>query len=97
MKRKTLKRHSLSATRTEKLRESLTIAEEQGLLAGERTQIVRGRMPRALVARARQRTGIDSDTELLEVALASIAVADDYADWLLSRRGTVPPEIDLEF
>jgi hypothetical protein len=97
MKRKTRKRHRLSVTRTEKLRESLTIAEEQGLLAGERTQIVRGRMPRALVARARQRTGIDSDTELLEVALANIAVADDYADWLLSRRGAVSPEIDLEF
>ena len=97
MKRKTRKRHRLGATRTEKLRESLVIAEEQGLLAGERTQIVCGRMPRALVARARQRTGIDSDTELLEVALANIAVADDYADWLLSRRGAVPPEIDLEF
>jgi hypothetical protein len=91
------KHYRPSATRTEKLRESLTIAEEQGLLAGERTQMVRGRMPRALVERARQRTGIDSDTELLEVALASIAVADDYADWLLSRRGTVPNRIDLEF
>jgi hypothetical protein len=97
MKPNTRKRHSMSATRTEKLRESLTIAEEQGLLAGERTQIIRGRMPRALVERARQRTGIDSDTELLQVTLAHIAAADDYADWLLSRRGTVPNKINLEF
>jgi hypothetical protein len=31
------------------------------------------------------------------VALANIAVGDDYADWLLSRRDTVSPEADLEF
>jgi hypothetical protein len=41
-----------------------------------------GRMPEALVTRATKRTGIDSDTDLIELALANIAVADDYADWL---------------
>jgi len=45
----------------------------------------------------KKRTGIDSDTDLIEVALANIAVADDYADWLLSRRGTVGSEAELEF
>jgi len=79
------------------VREVLTIAESQGLLSGERTQVVRGRMPRSLVARAKSRTGIASDTDLIEVALAHIAVADDYPDWLLSQRGTVAPEVDLEF
>jgi hypothetical protein len=54
-------------------------------------------MPRALVARAKDRTGIASDTDLIEVALANIAVADDYPDWLLSKRGTAPREVDLEF
>lgn len=80
-----------------RLKEIMTIAESEGLLRGERTQIVRGRMPRALVARAKTRTGIASDTDLIEVALAHIAVADDYPEWLLSQRGTVPPEVDLEF
>jgi hypothetical protein len=75
----------------------MVIAEQEGLLRGERTQVVRGRMPEALVARAKKRTGIDSDTDLIEVALANIAVGDDYADWLLSRRGNVNPEADLEF
>ena len=54
-------------------------------------------MPEALVARAKKRTGIDSVTDLIEVALASIAVEDDYADWLLSRRGVIARETDLEF
>jgi hypothetical protein len=80
-----------------KLREVLVIAEQQGLLQGEKTEVVRGRMPRALVARAKKRTGIASDTELIELALANIAVGDDYADWLLSRRGSVDRGADLEF
>jgi hypothetical protein len=51
----------------------------------------------ALVARAKKRAGIDSDTELIEVALANLAVADDYAEWLLSRRATIDPATNLEF
>ena len=101
MKRKTASRPSrrsrLTPARPSKLREVMTIAEQEGLLAGERTQVVRGRMPEALVARAKNRTGIASDTDLIEVALAHIAVADDYPDWLLSRRGQVSAEVDLEF
>jgi hypothetical protein len=54
-------------------------------------------MPRALVATAKKRAGIDSDIVLLEVALASIAVEDDYADWLLSQRGAIDREVDLDF
>jgi hypothetical protein len=45
----------------------MTIAEQERLLGGERTQVVRGRMPRALVARAKNRTGIASDTELTPI------------------------------
>ncbi len=87
----------LGVTRSKKLREVMTIAEEEGLLRGERTQVVRGRMPKELVARAKKRTGIDSDTKLIEIALAHVAVEDDYADWLLSRRGVIGREADLEF
>ena len=90
-------RDRLSNARSGKLREVMTIAEQEGLLSGERTQVIRGRMPRALVARAKNRTGIASDTDLIEIALANIAVADDYTDWLLSQRGTIPAEVDLEF
>lgn len=90
-------RKSAGTSKPGKLREVMVIAKEQGLLRGERTQVVRGRMPEALVARAKKRTGIASDTDLIELALANIAVADDYADWLLTRRGTVDREADLEF
>src|ERR1700691_2836794 len=80
-----------------KFKELLVMAEREGLLDVGRTQVVRGRMPEALVSQAKKRTGIQSDTDLIEVALANIAVGDDYADWLLSQRGTIDPEVDLEF
>jgi hypothetical protein len=54
-------------------------------------------MPEALVARAKARTGVTSDTDLIQIALANLAVADDYPDWLLSQRATVDRNIDLEF
>jgi len=97
LRRKRAGNGGASLLRSGKLRDVMVIAENEGLLRGDRTQIVRGRMPEALVARAKKRTGINSDTDLIEVALANIAVADDYADWLLSRRGAVDREADLEF
>jgi hypothetical protein len=79
-----------------RLDEVMVIAEKEGRLRGERTELVRGRMPEALVARAKRRTGIHSNTDLIEVALANIA-GRRLRGWLLSRRDTVSPEADLEF
>jgi hypothetical protein len=75
----------------------LTIAEQQGLLRGGKALTVRGRMPSALVAEAKKKTGIQSDSKLIEAALANIVVADDYGEWLLAQRGTVSKDLDLEF
>jgi hypothetical protein len=75
----------------------LCIAQQQGLLSGARTITVRGRMPALLVERAKQKSGIPSDSKLLEAALANLAVGDDYAGWLLAHRGTVPKGLDLDF
>jgi hypothetical protein len=54
-------------------------------------------MPKALVRKAKAASGARSDTELIEIALANLAVADEYPEWLLSQKGTVAKEIDLEF
>ena len=83
--------------RRDRLTNVVEIAAEKGLLKGRRTMVIRGRMPEELVAEAKRKTGITSDSKLLETALASIAAADDYADWLFSQRGTVDPALDLEF
>ena len=77
--------------------EVMTLARQTGLFSSGRTEFIRGCMPKALIDKARANSGVKSDTELLEVALAALAVADDYPDWLLSRRGTISKDIDLEF
>jgi len=79
------------------VRGSLSLAEEKGLLDGPRTLVVRARMPAELVEEAKRKTGITSDSRLLEAALANIAFADDYMEWLSSQRGTVSANHDLEF
>jgi len=88
---------SVVSVKSERLKYVLIIAGEAGLLKGTRTRVVRGRMPEALVNKAKSRTGIKSDTDLLEVALANLAVADDFPEWLLSQKGTVNKDLDLEF
>lgn len=75
----------------------MSIAERQGRLSSGRTRFIRARIPEALVTSAKRRTGLNSDTELLQVALANLAVEDDYVDWILSRRGSVSREFDLDF
>ena len=80
-----------------RLGDALSIAEQQGLLSGGRTLILRGRMPSLLVERAKKKTGIQSDSKLIEAALANIVVEDEYADWLLAQKGTVSRDLDLEF
>lgn len=97
MRKKILSRASQAGGTTGRFRDALAIAKETGLLKGSRTELLRGRMPKALVAKARARTGIRSDTALIEVALATVAVADEYATWLLTQSGTVGKDLDLEF
>jgi len=72
------------------------MAETQGLLKGK-TQMVRGRMPETLVRAAKKNTGIESDTELIRLALETLANQNNYGAWLISQRGAIPPEIDLEY
>ncbi len=90
-------RKGVAFIKSERLRDALVIADQAGLLKGTRTKVVRGRMPEALVNRAKARTGIKKDTDLLEAALASLAVADDFPEWLLSQKGSIKRDIDLEF
>ena len=71
-------------------------ARRLGLLGGENGRIG-GRVRRDLVAAAKQRSGIASDTELLEIALSRLALEDDFGVKLLRRKGAIAPSVDLEF
>jgi hypothetical protein len=73
----------------------LETARELGLLGGESSRIG-GRIRRDLVAAAKQKSGIASDTELLEYALAKVALEDDFGTKLVRRKGRIARDLDLE-
>ena len=53
-------------------------------------------MDEALVVAAKARTGVESDSELLQLALATLAVGDDFGKWLLAQAGRLDPDFALE-
>ncbi|MEK9285424.1 MULTISPECIES: hypothetical protein [unclassified Bradyrhizobium] len=74
----------------------LETARKLGLLGSENRRIG-GRVCRDLVAAAKKKSGITSDTELVEYALAEVALEDDFGTRLIRRKGRVPNDVDLEF
>jgi hypothetical protein len=74
----------------------LETAKEAGLLAGVSSRIA-GRIRKELIDAAKARSGIKSDTELLEYALARVALEDDFGKKLITLEGRVPRDVDLEF
>jgi hypothetical protein len=74
----------------------LATVKDAGLLEGANGRIA-GRIRKRLVRAAKARSGIKSDTALLEYALARVALEDDFVRWMLTRKGRVPRDIDLEF
>jgi hypothetical protein len=87
---------SIEAQSNPRRRAILETAREAGLLAGISSRIA-ARIRKPLIDAARARSGNLSDTELLEYALACVALEDDFGQKLLARRGRVPKDIDLEF
>jgi hypothetical protein len=71
-------------------------ARQSGLL-GEKASRIGGRVSPALVEQAKRQTGIRTDTDLIEFALATIALDDQFAAAFKEARGTVDPELKLGF
>jgi hypothetical protein len=71
-------------------------AQRSGLLADKDGRIG-GRLSAALIEQAKANTGIATDTELLEFALASLALEDRFAETFEAVGGTVDPDLKLGF
>ena len=74
----------------------MAAAERSGLLH-EKGGRIGGRVSPALVAQAKAQTGIKTDTDLIEFALASVALEDRFAESFKAVRGTVDPDLKLGF
>lgn len=71
-------------------------AEQSGLLS-DKTGRIGGRVSPKLIEQAKANTGISSDTQLLEFALANLALEDKFAESFRAVRGTVDPDLELGF
>jgi hypothetical protein len=69
-------------------------AAESGLTRDKAGRIS-GRVSPDLIERAKARTGLRSDTDLVAFALANIAVEDEFAQVFRDLKGSVDPDLDL--
>jgi hypothetical protein len=77
--------------------EAVMRAAEQSGLLNEKGGRIGGRVSPALVRQAKRQTGIETDTDLIEFALATIALEDNFADVFKESRGKVDPKLKLGF
>jgi len=87
---------SADAPRRRRVELVMNEARNAGLVGGPKDAIIRGRVSKSLVKAAKKRAGVTSDTELLEIALSSFALEDDFGERFLKRKGTIDPDLDLE-
>jgi hypothetical protein len=79
-----------------KARFALDAARAGKLLDGDKTHLLSARLNEGLVAAAKERTGITSDTQLVELALASLAVGDDFGEWLVTQGGRLKADFEID-
>jgi hypothetical protein len=76
----------------------IAAARAEGLIPpSDKDARVSGRVHRTLLEAAKKRAGLTSETALLEYALAKVAIEDDFGDYFARLRGSVSPDVDLEF
>ncbi len=70
-------------------------ARASGLLGTVKNTRLSGRVPSELIEAAKKRAHVNSDTELLELALSRLALEDDFGARLVRRKGTISQDLDL--
>lgn len=84
----------LSPAKMDQVRAVMRGAAESDLTLSKNGRIA-GRVSPELIERAKARTGLQSDTELVEFALANVALEDDFSQVFRALKGTVDPDLDL--
>jgi hypothetical protein len=76
----------------------LDVARLEGIIPpSDKDAKVSGRVHRSLLNAAKQRTGLTSETALLEYALAKVAIEDNFGERFARLRGSVSRDVELEF
>lgn len=78
-----------------RLRFAFDELERSGALAGARSKKLSMRVDPGLIEAARRRTGLRSDSDLINAALAMLAAGDDFGAWLVRQSGRLPEDFEL--
>src|SRR3984885_13344883 len=70
-------------------------ARAVGLLGEAKNTRLSGRVPAGLIEAAKKRAHVSSVTELLELAVARLALEEDFGARLARRKASIPADIDL--
>jgi hypothetical protein len=87
---------SESAVSKARVEAVMQAAAQSGLLSSKSGRIG-GRVSPALVKQAKRQSGIETDTDLIEFALATVALEDRFSSTFRKSRGKVDPELNLGF
>ena len=72
-------------------------SSEAGRPSARQGRPIGGGVSQVLVRQAKRQTGIEADTDLIEFALATVALADNFAQAFRKSRGKVDPALKLGF
>ena len=86
----------VEATLAARVDATIKAAQESGLIS-EKSSRISGRVSAELVEQAKRRTGLSSDTDLIQFALAAVALEDGFAVAFKESRGKIDPDLKLGF
>ena len=79
---------------SQRVKATLSTAAATGLIMGKKGKQLSGRVHETLFEAAAAKSGLRG-TELIDYALAKVALEDDFADTLISLKGSIPRDVDL--
>jgi predicted transposase YdaD len=85
-----------SSSKSARFEAVMQAAKQAGLLRGKEGRIG-GRVSPVLVRQAKRQTGIEADTDLIEFALATVALEDNFAQAFKASRGKIDAGLKLGF
>lgn len=83
------------STRPSALERARAVARTAGLALDKKDSRIGGRVSSALVRRAKGKSGITSDSALIEAGLLSLAIEDDFGRWLVAQSGRIEADFDI--
>lgn len=91
------RRQTPDKTLVARVRETREVAKQRGVLArGRKDRMVSVRLSSELLAEAKRRSGIQSDSKLIEAAVAEMAFGGRTGAWLLRLEGTLPRDFKID-